>query len=376
MVAVTAAASGNRSVSILQESRPKFRREMLESQSMESGRGGRGKRAAQGQHKGSEATAEGARGVIPQIRIPQWRAAWAAAALVGTIVMFAGASIARAQEVVVLVDGMPITKYDIAERTKLEQMSSPKPPVRQEVIDGLIDEILELNEAKRFGVEVPATQVDDAYANVAKHLGVDAQKLTQILTKAGASEATLKHRLQAQLAWNALVRGRYSASLQIADSDIEAQLQLHKSGAKDNVGYEYTIRPIVFIVPVGASAATFATRKREADALRARFSSCADGLPFARALNGVAVRDQVIKFSADLPEESRQILDGTPIGHLTPPETTGEGVQMFAICGKRSTTTDTPEKHEIREQIFQKRFGAQAARYLARLRSRAMIQYR
>jgi peptidyl-prolyl cis-trans isomerase SurA len=314
--------------------------------------------------------------VIPQIRIPQWRAAWAAAAFVGTIVMFAGASIARAQEVVVLVDGMPITKYDIAERSKLVQLSSSKPPVRQEVIDGLIDEILELNEAKRFGVDVPASQVDDAYANVAKHLGVDAQKLTQILTKAGASEGTLKHRLRAQLAWNALVRGRYSASLQVADSDIEAQLQLHKSDAKDNVGYEYTIRPIVFIVPVGASPAIFATRKREADALRARFSSCADGLPFARALNGVAVRDQVIKFSADLPEQSRQILDGTPVGHLTPPETTGEGVQMFAICGKRSTTTDTPEKHEIREQLFQKRFGAQAARYLARLRSRAMIQYR
>ncbi len=156
----------------------------------------------------------------------------------------------------------------------------------------------------------------------------------------------------------------------------KTQLQLHKSDVKDNVGYEYTMRPIVFIVPVGAAPAAFEARKREAEALRARFANCAQGIPFARALNGVAVRDQVVKFSPDLPNQSRQILDGMEVGHLTPPETTSEGVQMFAICAKRQTTSDTPEKHEIRAEIFQKKFGAQAKRYLARLRRQAMIEYR
>ncbi|MGH7247005.1 MAG: peptidylprolyl isomerase [Pseudomonadota bacterium] len=303
-------------------------------------------------------------------RMTTTTAALAAAILLGSI------AIARAQEVVALVDGVPITAFDVQERTKLMQMSSPKPPARKEVIDSLIDEILEIREAKNFSIEVPDSEVEKAYANVAKRLGVDSDKLTQMLKAGGASEATLKHRLRAQLAWDALIRGRYQASLEIPDSDVEAELQLHKTDVKDNVGYEYTMRPIVFIVPSGSPDAAYEARKREADALRARFDNCADGIPFARALDAVAVRDQVIKFSADLPEQSRQILDSTQVGHLTPPERTAEGVQMFAICGKRETKSDTPEKHEIRNEIFQDKFGAKAKAYLQKLRREALIEYK
>ena len=89
--------------------------------------------------------------------------------------------------------------------------------------------------------------MNNAFAGVAKRLGVDVQRLTLMLNKGGASEATLKHRLKAQLAWDALVRGRFKASLEISDSDVEAQLQLHKTDTKEDVGYEYTMRPIVFI---------------------------------------------------------------------------------------------------------------------------------
>ena len=107
-----------------------------------------------------------------------------------------------------------------------------------------------------------------------------------------ASADTLKHRLEAQLAWNALVRGRYKASLEIPDSDVEAALQLHQnqdqSGEKKDVGYEYTMRPIILIVPTGSPSAAYEARKRDADALRARFQNCADGISFARALNDVA----------------------------------------------------------------------------------------
>ena len=59
--------------------------------------------------------------------------------------------------------------------------------------------------------------------------------------------------------------------------------------------------------------------------LRARFANCADGIPFARALPEVAVRDPIIKSSADLPQELRDILDKTDVGHLTPPEQTDGG---------------------------------------------------
>jgi peptidyl-prolyl cis-trans isomerase SurA len=90
----------------------------------------------------------------------------------------------------------------------------------------------------------------------------------------------------------------------------------------------------------------------------------------------VAVRDEVIKFSADLPQQSRDILGSTAVGHLTPPERTSEGLEMFAVCGKRQTKNDTPAEKKIRDEIFERKFGAEAATYLQKLRREALIEYR
>ncbi len=290
--------------------------------------------------------------------------------------VLAVASNARAQEVVAFVSGQPITTLDVEHRGKFMQMSTKKVPTRKEVLDSLIDEILEVNEAKRFTIEVPESEVDNAFSNVATRMGLDAQKLTQLLASNGTSADTLKRRLRAQVAWTTLVRGRYKASLEIRDSDVEAQLQLHKPEEKNEAGYEYIMDPVVFIVPRGSPDAAYEARKHDADALRARFLSCNEGIPFARALKDVAVRDQVSKFSADLPQQLRGILDGTPVGRLTPPETTKEGVQMFAVCAKKETKSETPGMREVRDQMFQQKFGAKAKRYLEDLRRAAMIEYK
>jgi peptidyl-prolyl cis-trans isomerase SurA len=293
-----------------------------------------------------------------------------------TALVVAVVSDARAQQIVALVNGQPITALDVEYRSKFMQLSTKKVPPRKEVIDSLIDEILEVNEAKRFTLEVPDADVDNAFNRIATNMGLDAQKFAQVLASSGTNADTLKRRLRAQIAWTSLVRGRFKASLEIRDSDVEAQLQLHKPDEKDQVGYEYIMNPVVFIVPRGSPETAIEARKQDAEALRARFLSCNEGIPFARALRDVAVRDQVSKFSADLPQQLRGILDGTPLGHLTPPETTAEGVQMFAVCAKKETKTETPGMHEIRDQMFQQKFGVKAKHYLEDLRRAAMIEYK
>jgi peptidyl-prolyl cis-trans isomerase SurA len=290
--------------------------------------------------------------------------------------MLTAASMASGQQVVAFVNGEPITELDVVHRTKFGEMSTHQTPPRQEVLDGLINEILEIREAKRYTIEPSDSDVNAAYADIASKMGVDPPKLTQILVAGGASEATLKHRLRAQIAWASLVRGRFRASLEIPDSDVEVQLQLHKPADKDQLGYEYIVRPVILVVPHGSPDAVFEARKRDADALRVRFQSCADGIPFARALREVAVRDPVSKSSADLQQDLRDILDKTEVGHLTPPEQTAEGIQMFAVCSKKETKSDTPGLREVRDEMFQQKFGAKAKRYLDELRREAMIEYK
>jgi peptidyl-prolyl cis-trans isomerase SurA len=296
-----------------------------------------------------------------------------------TLILAAAATVlpaaSHAQQVFALVNGQPITVLDIEHRSKFLQLSSKKVPSRREVLDSLVDEILEVNEAKRFGIEISDADVDAQYKGVASRMGLDSEKLTQLLVNGGASADTLKHRLRAQLVWTNLVRGRYKASLEVAEKDVDAQLQ-QKPEATNVAGFEYIMRPVVFIVPRGSPDAAYEARKHEAEALRGRFVDCTDGVVFARALPDVAVRDQVSKYSADLAQELRQILDGTAIGHLTPPEQTAEGIQMFAVCAKKETKSETPLQREVRDQMFQQKFGAQAKRYLDSLRRQAMIEYK
>jgi peptidyl-prolyl cis-trans isomerase SurA len=333
-------------------------------------------RFAKGREERAAPSVRGGAQVMSQTLFNARRSAFAVGVLAAAMLL-AASPIACAQQVVAFVNGQPITTLDFEHRSKFIQLSTKKAPTRREVLDSLIDEILEIAEAKRFSLEVPDSEVDNSYNGVATRMGLDAPKLTQLLSSGGASEDTLKRRLRAQIAWTNLVRGRYRASLEIVDKDVEAQLQLHKPGEKTNqVGYEYIMRPVVFIVPRGSPEAVVEGRKREAEALRARFANCTDGVVFARALPDVAVRDQVSKYSADLAQQLRDILDGTAIGHLTPPETTPEGVQMFAICAKKETKSDTPEMKEIRDQMFQQKFGAQAKRYLDTLRRQALIEYK
>ncbi len=219
--------------------------------------------------------------------------------------------------------------------------------------------------------------MNNAFNSVASNMGVDAQKLTQLLTNGGASAETLKLQLKAQMAWSSLVRGRYKASLEVPESDVEAQLQLHKSDATNGqVGYEYIMRPVLLVVPRGSPDAAYEARKRDADALRARFQNCADGVPFARD----CLKSQCAIRSASLQRTCSSnfaiFSTSTDVGHLTPPEQTDEGIQMFAVCSKKESKTDTPEAKKLRDEIFDKKFGARAKSYLADLRRQAMIEYK
>jgi peptidyl-prolyl cis-trans isomerase SurA len=110
--------------------------------------------------------------------------------------------------------------------------------------------------------------------------------------------------------------------------------------------------------------------------LRNQFQNCEEGLRLARGLKDVAVRDPIIRSSADFQAAQREVLNSTPVGRLTPPDVTMQGIELFAVCEKKeSKGGDTPTKREAREKIVQDRFATQAKRYLEELRKQAMIEY-
>ncbi|MES1155102.1 MAG: peptidylprolyl isomerase, partial [Pseudorhodoplanes sp.] len=168
-------------------------------------------------------------------------------------------------------------------------------------------------------------------------------------------------------------RGKFQSSLQIGEKEILTTLETRNT--KD-VGYEYILTPILFVVARGAPDGAMEARKRDAELLRLRFQDCKSGIPFARALRDVVVRDVVRRNSADLSPQLRESMEKIEVGRTTPPEVTNGGVEIFALCEKKESTADSPARRALREEIYSEKFKEHATRYLKELRKGAMIEYR
>lgn len=283
---------------------------------------------------------------------------------------------ARAQSVVVMVNGEPITNMDIEQRSKLILMTSRKQASRQDVINELIDEKVKIKEAKRYGVDPTSNDIDQSYAGMAQRMRLSPDQLTQVLEKQGVRPDTLRSRIKAEMVWGSLVRGRFKESLQVGEKDVAAAIREKGDEKLEIEASEYKMQPIVLIVPRGSPPAAYEQRKRDAEALRERVTSCAEANNYFRSMRNAAIRAVVTRTSADLPEALRDMLEKTPVGHLTPPERTKQGIEMVALCARNKTIIDTPKKREIREKMFQEKYEAKSKSYLRDIRKSAMIEYR
>jgi peptidyl-prolyl cis-trans isomerase SurA len=289
----------------------------------------------------------------------------------------AGGSSAHAQSIVVMVNGEPITDYDIEQRTKLDFLSTHKQSSRQEVLNELIDEKVKLKEGKKFGVDPSASDIDQSFAGMGSRMHITPDQLAKSLESQGIRPETLKARIKAEMVWTSLVRGRYKERLLVSDKDVAAAVAA-AGGDTDQQGqaYEYKMQPIVLIVSNSADQGAMEFRHKEAEALRARIQTCAEANSVLRTTANAVIKETVVKTSADIPPVLRKLLDDTPIGHLTPPEATKQGIQMVALCARNPTTIDTPKKREIKEQMYSKKYEATSKAYLDEVRKAAMIEYR
>src|SRR6202171_1085280 len=282
----------------------------------------------------------------------------------------------KAQTAVVMVNGEPITTYDIKQRSKLTFLTTHKPADRKQVISELIDEKVKIKEGKKFGVDPTASDIDQSYAAMSARMRITPEQLTKSLEVQGIRPDTLKARMKAEMVWTSLVRGRYKESLQVGEKDVAAAIQVNGDEKQQTEAFEYKMQPIVLVVPRGSGPAAIEARQKEAEALRSRVQTCEEANSFFKSMQNAAIREAVIKTSADIPPVLRELLDKTPVGHLTPPEVTKQGVEMVALCDRKPTTLDSPKKREIREKMYAEKYEAKSKAYLEEIRKAAMIEYR
>lgn len=309
---------------------------------------------------------------MPLIETGIWSRALPLAAL-ALAAALASAPPAHAQ-VVAIVSGEPITEVDIHQRSRLVELSTQKKPSRQEVLDDLIDDKLKVQLSKRYIAEVPKRDIETAFGNMARRAGMTPAQFAKSTAAQGVSAEALKARIHADFVWGQIVRGKFQGSLQVGDKEVEVKMQ--GASSQEPTNFEYKLRPVLFLVPRGAAPAAFEARKKDAEALRARFQSCDEGLRSAMTLPDVAVRETITRQAADLGEAQRKVLNDTGVGRLTPPDVTPQGVEVFAVCSKTDAKGDTPAKRKVRDEMYNERYQAASKKFLKELRSQALIEYK
>jgi peptidyl-prolyl cis-trans isomerase SurA len=298
--------------------------------------------------------------------------ALAAAAVSAALLCCAMVAPAAAQHIVARVNDQPITSIDVQQRSNLIKASTHKAPPSREVINELVDEILKLQAAQRYRMDIPESEIDSTIANMANRMRLNKEQFAKVLGNAGIGMGALRRKVKADIAWQQLVRGKFQASLQVRDRDIMTAIGTMK--APNTTAYDYVLRPILLIVQQGSGIQAIEARRREAEALRARFQSCDEGIRLARGLRDVAVKEPINRSSGDFNAKVREVLDATEIGHLTPPDITPQGVEVFAVCEKKAGAGDSGSERDAREQLFGKKFTAQGQKYLDELRRTAQIE--
>lgn len=124
-----------------------------------------------------------------------------------------------------------ITLSDLGNRIKLYSAGQQKPPSADErrkmeaqVLSRLIDEKLQLQAAKDLGISIEETQLNDAFAEVARQNGASAEEFRQRLQKSGVRVNALYDQLRADISWAQVVRRKLRPQINVSESEIDNEI--------------------------------------------------------------------------------------------------------------------------------------------------------
>ena len=282
---------------------------------------------------------------------------------------------ASAQTVIkVVANGTAITSYDISQRSRLKQIANEKGGTKA-ATDELIDEAIQLYEAKRLGVTVSDADVNNAFNSIAKQVKLSPTQFAQALGQQGVNASTLRSRLRAQMAWHQLVQARAQRAAAVGSKEIEEQIA--KGGKpKEETISEFILKQILFVVPKGSSSGYVAQRRREAESFRIRFTGCDRAIAQTSGLRDVAVRDLGRRNSQELTGAQGNAIKATAVGKTTSPNTTDQGVELIAVCAKKEIQGQSTVRMDVENKLAQKQGEEVAAAYLKELKGKAVIEYR
>ena len=241
--------------------------------------------------------------------------------------------------------------------------------LRQQVLDALIDERVQITFARDVGQKVDDSELDRAVANVAAQNQLTVPQLRDRLRADGMDMPRFRSNLRDQLLLERVREREVNGRIRITDADIDRVLaeQRTKSAGDEQLN----LAQILVTVPEGAAADLVARRQARADQALARVKAGEDFSKVARELsedgNREAGGEIGMRPVARLPD---LFVDGTralAVGQVTAPLRSAAGFHILKVVDRQQGGAFTVQQTRARHILLRVSDRAQATAVTRRM---------
>ena len=285
--------------------------------------------------------------------------------------------------IAVVVNDSAISYMDINNRMALIIASSGLPnnddtrkKLLPQVVNMLIEEAVQMQEAKHLDIIVTEQEIDAGFADLAKTNNMTAPQFEQLLAGKNVPVSSLRKQIKARIAWQKVFSSNLRRNVRVSNSDIESQLQRMQG----HIGQtEYLLSEIFLPVDtvsddksvkkLAQQVVNDISNKRAPFAAVAQQISKAPGAQMGGALGWVPENQ--------LEPEVRSVITGMSTKALTHPIRTLDGYHIFYLSDKRTIGADKiPSRDEIANMLTMERAERLSRNRLKSLKHEAFIDNR
>ena len=290
-----------------------------------------------------------------------------------------------AEYIVALVNSEPITNTDVQMRVSrlvrenAEAERMPRAELTRLVLERLIDERAQLQQAKESGIKVDDLAVEQAEQTVARQNQVGVVELRNRLSAEGISLESFRNDLRDQLMLSRLRDREVEAKVKVSDVEVDQYMREQRSGPDANVAPNINIAQVLVAVPENASDAQVATLQQRAQSVAQRARTGEDFAKLAQEFsdspdraNGGAMG---MRSASRYPTLFIESTSTTPVNGVVGPIRSGAGFHVLKVLAKSqpgasdAVVTQTQVRH-ILLRNDPKRTTAQAVAQLAEFKTR------
>lgn len=253
-----------------------------------------------------------------------------------------------ADAILVVVNSDVITRYEFLQRLqmveqRLKAQGGQMPPIQQlqrQLLERMIVEKAQLQQAKERGIKVDDAMLDRAVARIAEQNNMGMAEFRRRLEQDGMSYAAFREDIRREITMQRLREVEVDNKIQISDAEIDVFLEEHQAGAKAAAAaQELNIAQILIRVPENPTQQQLVESKRRADDVMAQLQAGGDFAKLAAAYSdspdGLSGGELGWRSQDRLPQLFVEATAGLQQGQISQMIRSGNGFHILKLVGKR-----------------------------------------